>query len=377
MQEDNSFNSENNTTNVVDSKKDEPPSLCDWKWQLSNRIKNTKDLESFKINLDKNIISVLDQFPVSITPYYLSLIKEFTSKDPIYRMSFPLPEENIYLPFLQSDPLKEEHSSPVENLIHKYKDRALIISTSLCSVNCRHCTRKRVTGQQEFCFTKENLDKWVEYITSHPEIKDVIISGGDPLTMETSKIDYLLSRIRAIESVDIIRIGTRTPVVLPMRITEELVNVLKKYHPLWINTHFNHPNEITKDSIVACNRIADAGIPLGNQSVLLKDINDDKYIMEELCRKLVKMRCRPYYLFSPDKVLGTAHFQTSVETGVNIIEHLQLSVGGLATPTFVVDLADGGGKIPIVPNRVIKSENGEILFKNKIGGTSKHMDFQL
>ena len=350
-----------------------PSEWNDWKWQIRNRIRTVEGLASeFDEVINEEVFEAAVKFPMAITPYYASLIRNFDESDPVYRMAVPSKGELVDPPFLSDDPLHEEEGSPVEGLVHRYKDRALVISTSICSMYCRFCTRKRVTGQQEHCSGSRQLEGWVSYLKAHPEVKDVIVSGGDPFTLETDKLDEILTAIRSVSSVEVIRVGTRTPVVMPMRITPGLVSMLRKHHPLWVNTHFNHPNEVTKEAMTACSMLADAGIPLGNQSVLLKGVNDDPLVMEDLCRKLVRMRVRPSYVFSPDKVRGTAHFQTTVETGLKVMEHLQVSVGSIATPLFVVDLEDGGGKIPILPNRVMSMDGNTVTLRNKKGTLSIH-----
>ena len=335
----------------------------DWKWQIKNRMRSVKDIESdLGVFVEDGIDKAADKFPLAITPYYASLIKSFDSSDPVYLMSVPSVNELIDPSYLVEDPLGEENDSPVEGLVHRYNDRALIVSTSMCAMLCRHCTRKRVTGQTEHCFGSSELQGWINYLQDHPEIKDVIVSGGDPFTMETSKIDELLTAIRSVESVETIRVGTRTPVVLPMRIDYELTNMLRKHHPIWINTHFNHPNEITPESEQAVIKLVDAGIPVGNQSVLLKGVNDDPSVMEKLCRMLVRMRVRPYYMFVADKVVGTNHFQTTIEVGLNIISYLTKNISGIAVPSLVVDLPDGGGKVRLLPNQIIDRHEETIHF---------------
>ena len=359
--------------NGVPSKTTTPQEWSDWKWQVRNRIRTPADLaDKLQKETDEDVVSAAAKFPMAITPYYASLVRKFDESDPVYRMSVPSKGELVDPAFLSDDPLHEEEGSPVEGLVHKYNDRALLVTTSVCGMFCRFCTRKRVTGQKEHCAGSQQLAGWVSYLRAHPEIKDVIVSGGDPFTLETEKLDEILTAIRSVESVEVIRIGTRTPVVMPMRITPELVSMLKKHHPLWVNTHFNHPNEVTKEAIAACAMLADAGIPLGNQSVLLKGVNDDPLVMEDLCRKLVRMRVRPAYIFSTDKVRGTAHFQTTVEDGLKVMEHLQVAVGSIATPLFVVDLEDGGGKIPILPNRVVAMNGDKVVLRNKKNTLSIH-----
>ena len=346
-----------------------------WKWQLRNRICSVEALsETLGRPISSDMAEAAAKFPMAITPYYATLIKRAEDNDPVYMMSVPSGLELNDPSYLVDDPLGEEHDSPVPGLVHRYKDRALLVTTSICGMFCRFCTRKRVTGQRERCCGKEEIAGWVRYLSEHPEIKDVIVSGGDPFTMETDKLDEILTAIRAVKTVETIRIGTRTPVVLPMRIDNKLVKMLRKHHPVWVNTHFNHPNEITPEAIAACEKLADAGIPLGNQSVLLKGVNDDPAVMAELCRKLVRMRCKPYYVFSPDKVRGTAHFQTTIEAGLRVMEYLQANVGGIATPLFVVDLADGNGKVPIIPNRIVSTNGDTVMLRNKMGSISEHIN---
>lgn len=349
----------------------------DWKSQIRNRIKSVDELELFLgFELGEDVRAAAGTFPMAITPYYASLIRTPDQTDPVFRMAVPSAGELIQSACLSEDPLSEEEDSPVHGLVHRYKDRALLVTTSMCGHFCRYCVRKRVTGQKESTFCKSDLDKWVAYLREHPEIKDVIVSGGDPLTMPTEVLDGLLTAIRAVPSVEIVRIGTRVPVVMPMRVDEELVTMLKKHHPLYINTHFNHPNEITVEAKRACEMLANGGIPMGNQSVLLKGVNDDSEVMETLCRALVRMRCRPYYLFVADKVMGTSHFQTKVEDGIAIMEHLRGRVGGLAIPSLIVDLPNGGGKVPLLPNYIEKVEGDTVFFRSPIGGTVEYHNGQ-
>lgn len=339
-----------------------------WKSQIRNRIKTIEELSDFlKIELNESVCEASRIFPMAITPYYASLIRTADQNDPIFRMAVPSDGELFLNPALSDDPLNEEGDSPVHGLVHRYKDRALVISTSICAMYCRHCTRKRVTGQKEHCFGQDDIQRWVGYLQKHPEIKDVVVSGGDPLTMDTGRLDALLGAIRSVPSVDIIRIGTRVPVVMPMRVDDELVQMIRKHHPVWVNTHFNHPNEITPDSKRACEMLVDAGIPVGNQSVLLKGVNDDPEIMETLCRALVRMRVRPYYMFACDLVKGVEHFRTSVKTGLAIMEHLRGRLSGLAIPTFVIDAPDGGGKIPILPDYVKYQDDERTVVRNYEG----------
>jgi len=340
-----------------------------WSWQMKHRIKTLKDLkEYFPLLQDAdNIQKAGDVFSYAITPYYASLIRNLSPNDPIYAMSVPQIAELNNPSYLNDDPLHEEKYTPVPGLIHRYKDRALLITTSSCAMYCRHCTRKRVSGQIDKCIGEYQLSKIIAYLQEHSEIKDVIISGGDPLTMSTSKLESIISQVRSVKSVDIIRIGTRTPVVMPMRITDELVNMIKKYHPIYVNTHFNHPCELTPQAIEACSKLANAGIPLGNQTVLLKGVNDDPIVMEDLLRGLLKARVKPYYIFQCDLVRGVEHFRTTISKGIEIMEHLRGNISGLGIPDYIVDSPQGGGKLPILPNYIITTDDKFTVLRNPEG----------
>ena len=268
----------------------------------------------------------------------------------MFRQSFGGVEELITLKSELADPLSEEHDSPVEGITHRYPDRVLFHVSNICSMYCRHCTRKRKVGDVDFVPTKAQLSKGIEYIRKTPQVRDVLLSGGDPFMLSDEMIDWLLSEISSIEHVELIRIGTRMPVVLPYRITDELISILKKYQPVWINTHFNHPRELTPDSAVACALLADSGIVLGNQTVLLRGVNDDAATMTNLLRGLLKIRVRPYYLHQMDLVQGTTHFRTPLQSGLDIIRALRGPVSGMACPHFVVDLPGGKGKAPLLPD---------------------------
>jgi len=338
----------------------------DWKWQVSKRIRDLSGLYEFFPNLKNNdfLPTIIKKYPMAITPYYASLIRKLDISDPIFAMSIPQVRELADPACLSEDPLEENEDMPVPGLVHRYPDRALIIATTTCSMYCRHCTRKRVAGTREATISQQRLRQVHEYLLTHPDIHDVIISGGDPLTMNTDALERVLSTLRSIPSVQVIRIGTRTPVVLPQRITDELVDMLKKYHPLWINTHFNHPNELTAQAVAACTKLADAGIPLGNQSVLLKGINDNPQVFEQLCRGLIRMRVRPYYLFQCDLVKGVEHFRTPLSRGIEIMEYLRGRLSGIAIPTFVVDAPHGGGKIPVLPNYIVSMSPTHTVLRN-------------
>ena len=345
----------------------------DWKWQLRNSI-NTIEKFEFLTGLqfsdkEKNILdNTLGKFPLSITPYYLSLIDtENYENDPVYKQAFANVQELTVLKTDLEDPLSEEHDSPVPGITHRYPDRVLFHVSNICSMYCRHCTRKRKVGDVDSIPSKEQLKKGIEYIKNTPQIRDVLLSGGDPLMLSDSYLDWLLSEITAIPHVEIVRIGTRMPVVLPYRITNNLIDVLKKYQPLWINTHFNHPREITTSSREALAMLADAGFPLGNQSVLLADVNDCPRIMKNLVHKLVQNRVRPYYMYQCDLSEGLAHFRTPVGKGIEIMESLIGHTSGLAVPTYVIDAPGGGGKIPVAPNYIVSWSTNKVVLRNYEG----------
>ncbi|MBA4387179.1 MAG: lysine 2,3-aminomutase [Verrucomicrobia bacterium] len=346
-----------------------PSGWNDWRWQMSHRIRSVdRLLEMFPGLADApGLAKVCEKFPIAITPYYASLIRRADASDPVFQMAVPQSQELFDPPFLHADPLNEEKSMPVPGLIHRYPDRALIMATTTCSMYCRHCTRKRVAGTRESVITAAELKAITGYLAATPQINDVIISGGDPFTMPMDMLEQILATVRSIPSIDIVRIGTRTPVVMPQRITHELVDMLKKHHPVWVNTHFNHPVEITPEARAACERLVDAGIPVGNQTVLLKGINDDPLVLEELCRGLVKMRVRPYYLFQCDLVSGIEHFRTPVSRGIEIMEYLRGRLSGLAIPCYVVDAPHGGGKIPLLPNYIVSTSPTHTVLRNSHG----------
>lgn len=342
------------------------PRWNDWRWQMSRRIRNLADLLEFvgesaeTMGLDM----ASAKFPMSITPYYASLIRRFDDSDPLFRMSVPRMAELYDPPFLRDDPLGENDDMPVPGLVHRYPDRALLVATTTCSLYCRHCTRKRAAGVRETTISARRLAQTVEYLESHPEIRDVIVSGGDPFTMPTAALDRVLTAIRSVPSVDILRVGTRTPVTLPMRVTDELVEMLRRHEPVWVNTHFNHPDEVTPAATEACARLVNAGIPVGNQSVLLAGVNDDPKTIESLCRALVRIRVRPYYLFQCDLVRGVEHFRTPLSRGIEIMEYLRGRMSGIAIPTFVVDAPHGGGKIPVLPNYIVSMSPTHTVLRN-------------
>ncbi len=348
----------------------ENPGWNDWKWQFAHRITNADALSKILPLADgekADIAKCLESFRMAITPYYASLINPDDPNDPIRMQCVPSILETAPCANDLSDPLNELGDSPVPHIVHRYPDRVLFLVTLRCSMYCRHCTRRRVVGEEDRIITEKSLQTALAYIRAHTEIRDVLISGGDPLVMGTEKLEHIIASIREIPHVDIIRIGTRVPVVLPMRITEELLEMLKKYQPIWINTHFNHPNELTPDSRRACAAIVDAGIPLGNQSVLLKGINDDPETMKRLLLGLVHMRVRPYYLYQCDLSRGISHFRTTVETGIHIMHALTGNISGYAVPKYVIDAPGGGGKVPINYNYVIEKNDREVVLENYEG----------
>lgn len=345
----------------------------DWKWQLKNSVKTIEDFEfltgiEFDDEEKKNLKETLERFPLSITPYYLSLIDtENFRKDPVFMQSFANVQEMTILKTDMADPLAEDHDSPVSGITHRYPDRVLFHVSNVCSMYCRHCTRKRKVGDVDYIPSKAQLMKGIDYISRTPQVRDVLLSGGDPLMLSDSMLDWLLSEITAIPHVQIVRIGTRMPVVLPYRITDDLISILRKYHPLWINTHFNHPREITSSAKESLNKLADAGFPLGNQSVLLADVNDCPRIMKELVQRLVQNRVRPYYLYQCDLSEGLAHFRTPVGKGIEIMESLRGHTTGFAVPTYVVDAPGGGGKIPVTPNYIVSWSTNKVVLRNYEG----------
>jgi len=337
-----------------------------WRWQMRNRIRTLVQLQGRfpEIEVSEGMRAAVEKFPLAIPPYYAGLIRRPDASDPIFQMCVAQAQELFDPPCLQEDPLGEEDDMPVPGLVHRYPDRALLLATSTCASYCRHCTRKRVAGQRQSSISPYRLQRVTQHLAAHPEIRDVIISGGDPLTMVTDALERVVAAIRAVPSVDVIRIGTRTPVVLPMRITDRLTGMLRRYHPLYVNTHFNHPVELTPQSRAACARLVDAGIPVGNQTVLLRGVNDSPQVLEELFRDLVRNRVRPYYLFQCDLVRGVEHFRTPLARGIEIMEYLRGRLSGLAIPTFVVDAPHGGGKIPILPNYLISMSPSHSVLRN-------------
>jgi len=350
------------------------PQWDDWQWQMQNRIRDIDRLPFKWMDPDQRhrLKSVCQTFPMAITPYYLSLINPENPEDPLMRQVLPSVQEMTHSEHSLSDPLNEDANSPVRGLTHRYPDRALFILTNACAVYCRHCTRKRKWSEGWDILPPEEVEGALNYIRHHPEIRDVLISGGDPLLLPLSFLASVLKEVRSIPHVEIIRIGSRIPVVLPQRIDPLLLEVLDKNGPIWLNTQFNHPNEITEASAKACDLLLRKGIPVSNQTVLLKGINDRSEVIRALNQELLRIKVRPYYLFQCDPVMGTEHFRTSIWTGVNIIEHLRGRTSGLAIPHFVVDLPGGGGKVPIIPDYMIHRSGHEITFRNCEGKRFVH-----
>lgn len=347
-----------------------PEQWNDWKWQFKNRILDVDTLKRI-IPLSKEeehfLSECLNRFRMAITPYYACLINPDDKNCPIRTQCIPSPAEMEISPFEKADPLGEGKYTKVPSIVHKYPDRVLFLLTGKCAMYCRHCTRRRLAGNEDFTIQKEDVDNAIGYIKDHPEVRDVLLSGGDPFILSEAFLESIIKRLREIPHVEVIRIGTRTPVVIPMRITDELVSMLKKYQPIWINTHFNHPNEITPEAAAACAKIVDAGIPLGNQTVLLKGVNNNVETMKALCTKLVKYRIRPYYLYQCDIAQGINHFRTPVEQGLDIMAHLRGYISGFAVPTFVIDAPDGGGKVPISIQYIEEINDNEVKLRNYKG----------
>jgi len=362
------------TTNATDNRNN---GWDDWRWQLANSVTNIEALKQY-INVspeeEEAFRQVSERYSFRVTPYYLSLINKEDRNDPVRLQALPNIQEleDIFhieqLPSFHrsavdsENPLWKEGKTDVSCIVHRYPDRVLFHVTNFCATYCRHCSRKVHAGQDSIVTDRALIDKGVAYIAERPEIRDVLLSGGDPLTVADTKLEYVLSRLRQLQHVQIIRIGTRTPVTMPQRITPEFCQMVKKYHPVWVNTHFNHPNEITPEAKIAIERLLDAGLPVGNQSVLLKGINDTVEVMKELVHKLLIARVRPYYLYHADLVRGAEHFRTSIDVGMDIIENLRGHTTGFAVPQYVI--CTPLGKTPINPNYVVGTGPGYIVLRN-------------
>ncbi|MCL2290499.1 MAG: lysine 2,3-aminomutase [Bacteroidetes bacterium] len=342
----------------------------DWTWQLKNRIETLEELkEHMELTPEEEngVKESLKTLRMAITPYYLSLIHPNDPDCPIRKQAIPTKLETHRAAADLIDPLDEDEDSPTPGLTHRYPDRVLFLITDQCAMYCRHCTRRRFAGQRDCESSKERIQKGIDYIAATPEVRDVLLSGGDALMVSDEMLESIIQRLHAIPHVEVIRIGSRAPVVCPQRITDDLVNMLKKYHPIWLNTHFNHSDEITEEAKLALEKLANAGIPLGNQSVLLRGVNDCTFIMRKLVQDLVKNRVRPYYIYQCDLSLGIEHFRTTVAKGIEIIEGLRGHTSGYAVPTFVVDGPAGGGKIPVMPNYLITHGNNRVVLRNYEG----------
>ncbi|MDD5166254.1 MAG: KamA family radical SAM protein [Candidatus Omnitrophica bacterium] len=344
----------------------------DWHWQVKHRICAKEELtQVIKITPpeEAGLRKAAGRLSLAITPYWATLMDAEDPACPLRRQAVPVADEFAVSPHEMVDPCAEDRDSPAPHLVHRYPDRVLLLATEHCAMYCRHCTRRRLVGdnEKEEINPAQRFDAAIEYIKSNRKIRDVLISGGDPLVLEDDEIENLLKKIRAISHVEFLRIGTRVPVTLPQRITEKLVNTLKKYSPLWISIHFNHPKEITKRCKIACDMLSDSGIPLGSQTVLLKGINDRPYIMKKLMHELLQIRVRPYYIYQCDPVRGTQHFRTPVATGINIMEKLRGHTSGYAVPVYVIDGPGGGGKIPVGPNYILSQAKGKYVLRNYKG----------
>lgn len=351
-----------------------------WKKELADRITTIASLsDHIPLNREEkaDIPSAMKIFPMAIPPYYASLMDKENPDCPIRKQAIPDVRETIVLPGEFEDPLGEEADSPVPGITRRYPDRALFLVTTNCFMFCRHCNRRRKVGDASQQITDDTIETALQYLAQEGSINDVLVSGGDPLFLETEKLDWILQRLREIPHVRTIRIGTRAPVVMPSRITNSLVAVLKNAHPLWLNTHFNHPKEITAQSIAALAKLADGGIPLGNQTVLLRGVNDCPNIIKELCVKLVEHRVRPYYLFQCDLAQGIAHFRTRISSGIEIMESLIGHVRGYAVPTYAVDPPGGAGKIPLTPNYLISQSESAVVLRNYEGVLTKYFESPL
>lgn len=350
----------------------------DWHWQIRHRIRDVQTLASI-LHLSQDEYDALTSphgaLPLSITPYYASLLDRSDPTHPLRRAVVPVTAESLHTTGEAEDPLGEEHTSPVPGLIHRYPDRVLFLVTEFCSTYCRYCTRSRMVGEgHSEPITPRHWEQAIAYIEATPTVRDVLISGGDPLTLADDRLEWLLSRLHRIPHVEMIRLGTKVPAVLPQRITPALTRMLKRYHPLWISIHFTHPEELTPEVQQACTRLADAGIPLGSQTVLLSGINDTVPTMKALMHGLVKMRVRPYYLYQCDPILGSGHFRTPVAKGLEIIKGLRGHTTGYAVPNYVIDAPGGGGKIPLIPDYTVGYDGDDLVLKNYEGKTYRYPD---
>jgi lysine 2,3-aminomutase len=340
-----------------------------WRWQLSNRINTVEEFEKvLPLNeSERKALSASELFRVDITPYFISLIDPDDPNDPIRKQVVPTDAELVPFTAMMEDSLAEDRHSPVPGLVHRYPDRVLMLVTTQCASYCRYCTRSRIVGDPSATFSRAEFEMQLEYLKRTPQVRDVLLSGGDPLVLNPKILEEILSRLREIEQIEIVRIGSRVPVFLPMRVTDELCDMLQKYHPLWINIHVNHFNEISAELAEACDKLSRAGIPLGNQSVLLAGVNDNVHIQRQLVQDLVRIRVRPYYLYQCDLVEGAGHFRTPVAKGIEIIEGLRGHTSGYAVPQYIIDAPGGGGKIPVQPQYLISQSDHKVILRNYEG----------
>ncbi|MHB0959555.1 MAG: KamA family radical SAM protein [Pirellulaceae bacterium] len=349
----------------------------DWRWQVRHRIRTPEQFNAM-LNLSAAEHDALWQggtmLPVGVTPYYMSLLDPADPLQPLRKTVVPTTAEFTRVPGEADDPLGEDGHSPVPGLVHRYPDRVLLLPLDFCSTYCRYCTRSRVVGHGEIVPNEARLDAIFDYLKQATEVRDVLISGGDPLALSDDRLETILSRLRAIPHIEFVRIGTKMPAVLPQRITPQLCEMLRRHHPVWMSLHFLHPEECTPESAEACGRLADAGIPLGSQTVLLKGVNDNVDTMKQLVHKLLMMRVRPYYLYQCDPISGSSHFRTPVSKGLEIIAGLRGHTTGYAVPTYVIDAPGGGGKIPLQPDNVVGRDGDYLLLRNFEGKTFRYPD---
>jgi lysine 2,3-aminomutase len=359
----------------------DPAQWNDWRWQARSRIRSLEELSRiFELSDDERDAVARHQgsLPLGITPYYASLMSREDAMEPLRRTHIPVGSEYLKTPGEADDPLGEDGHSAVPGLVHRYPDRVLFLATGFCSTYCRYCTRSRMVGEAggDYSFSRPQWEDALNYIADNPQIRDVLISGGDPLTLSDERLDYLLGRLRRIPHVEFVRLGTKVPVVLPMRITRSLIRVLKKHHPLWMSLHFTHPAELSLEVTEAVTRLADAGIPLGSQTVLLKGVNDSVETLKTLYHGLLMRRVRPYYLYQCDPITGSSHFRTSIDKGLEIMQGLRGHTTGYAVPTYVIDAPGGGGKIPLLPDYVVGREGEDLILRNFEGNTYRYNDPQ-
>jgi lysine 2,3-aminomutase len=352
---------------------------CDWRWQLRNRVR-TVDVLSTIVRLTEDERTAISRhtgsLPFAITPYYLSLLDPDNPEQPLRRTMIPATDEYLHSVGEAEDPLGEDKDSPAPCIVHRYPDRVLFLVANSCASNCRYCTRSRMVENPDnnSIFFQAQWEQGIQYIEAHTEVRDVLLSGGDPLTLSDEKLDWLLSRLRRIPHVEFLRIGTKTPVVMPQRITASLTRLLKRYHPLWMSIHFTHPDELTPETVEACARLADAGIPLGSQTVLLSGINDTVETMTRLMHGLLKARVKPYYLYQCDPIVGSSHFRTPVSKGLEMIQGLRGHTSGYAVPQYVIDAPGGGGKIPLLPEYLVGRDGGDLVLRNYQGLLFRYPD---